>query len=243
MPVLHALGTSLDVDLSATGLDVAEFGRLWSRCVGSGRAQRAEGAEHQLTLLRGVSMEAATQDITRALIEANRGRLLMLHAGAVAHLETGRSLVYVAPGGTGKSTLTRVLGREFAYLTDETVGIDPHTLAIHPYPKPVTLAPAVGRRKEERAPDDLGLQPAHEAPSVGHIVLLRRTANRATADFTDLPVIEAITMITPESSSISELYRPLHTLAGMHARVGCTLVEYGDTSQIVDWCRGRLEGG
>lgn len=65
-----------------------------------------------------------TQDITRALIAAQIGTLLMLHAGAVSDPVTGRSLVYVAAGGTGKTTLTRRLGQRFGYLTDETVGID-----------------------------------------------------------------------------------------------------------------------
>lgn len=47
----------------------------------------------------------------------------MLHAGAVCHPDTSSSIAYAAPGGTGKTTLTRVLGRRYGYLTDETVGI------------------------------------------------------------------------------------------------------------------------
>ncbi|GAA4403401.1 hypothetical protein GCM10023153_33390 [Ornithinibacter aureus] len=51
---------------------------------------------------------------------------LRLHGlGAVVEVRcAGASLVYVAPGGTGKTTLSRLLGRRFGDLTDETVGVD-----------------------------------------------------------------------------------------------------------------------
>lgn len=50
----------------------------------------------------------------------------------------GASLVYVAPGSTGKTTLSQLLGQRFGYLTDETVGIaDDGT--IFPYPKPLSV--------------------------------------------------------------------------------------------------------
>lgn len=42
-----------------------------------------------------------------ALISTQTGRLLMFHAGAVAHPVIGRSLVFIAEGGTGKTTLAR----------------------------------------------------------------------------------------------------------------------------------------
>ena len=79
----------------------------------------------------------ATAKGGQAFIAARAGELLMLHAGAVAHPVTGRALVFVAPGGTGKSTLTRRLGKRYGYLSDGTVGSSPDTLRIHPNPQPI----------------------------------------------------------------------------------------------------------
>lgn len=234
---LAGLGTTISVDLSESGLDVDAFRHLWARCLSRDTTPRAE-----VTVRKGSSQESATQQITQAFIAARAGELLMLHAGAVAHQGTGRALVFVAPGGTGKSTLTRRLGKHYGYLSDETVGISPDTLRIHPYPKPITLAPEHGHPKRENSPDDLGLVPAPAVPVLADLVVLRRTAEREHATFTPLPVLDALTMIAPETSSLSKLPEPLHLMADVHRRAGCTLVEYGEGHQILQWCTDRLEG-
>lgn len=65
---------------------------------------------------------------------------LVLHAGAVADPGTGAAVLLVAPMEAGKSTLTTGLVRRgFSYLTDEAAIVDPETLAVVPYPKPLTL--------------------------------------------------------------------------------------------------------
>ena len=234
---LAGLGTTISVDLSESGLDVDAFRHLWARCLSRDTAARAE-----VTVRKGSSQESATQQITQTFIAARAGELLMLHAGAVAHPVTGRALVFVAPGGTGKSTLTRRLGKHYGYLSDETVGISPDTLRIHPYPKPITLAPEHGHPKRENSPDDLGLVPAPAVPVLADLVVLRRTAEREHATFTPLPVLDALTMIAPETSSLSKLPEPLHLMADVHRRAGCTLVEYGEGHQILQWCSDRVEG-
>ena len=234
---LAGLGTTISVDLSESGLDVDAFRHLWARCLYRDTTPRAE-----VTVRKGSSQESATQQITQAFIAARAGELLMLHAGAVAHPVTGRALVFVAPGGTGKSTLTRRLGKHYGYLSDETVGISPDTLRIHPYPKPITLAPEHGHPKRENSPDGLALLAAPDAPVLADLVVLRRTAEREHATFTPLPVLDALTMIAPETSSLSKLPEPLHLMADVHRRAGCTLVEYGEGHQILQWCTDRLEG-
>lgn len=235
---LLGLGTEVAVDLGDSGLDVTTFRHLWARCLSPDLPTRTDVA-----VRKNSSQEAATQQITQAFIAARAGRLLMLHAGAVAHEETGRALVFVAPSGTGKSTLTRRLGKRYGYLSDETVGIEPVTLRIHPYPKPITLAPDHGHQKRENSPDDLGLLPAPASPHLAHLAVLRRTPGRDAAAFTPLSVLDAVAMIAPETSSLSKLPRPLHLMAEVHRRAGCTLVEYGEVEQILRWCGDRLEGG
>ena len=55
--------------------------------------------------------QTSAQAVASSLaLAARAGQLLMFHAGAVAHPETGRALVFVAPGGTARrpraSTIT-----------------------------------------------------------------------------------------------------------------------------------------
>jgi hypothetical protein len=77
---------------------------------------------------------------TLAFIDARRGSLL-LHAGACADA-SGRAVVVHGGSGAGKTTLTAQLAMSgLAYLTDETVCLDPVSLAIEPFPKPLTVKP------------------------------------------------------------------------------------------------------
>ncbi len=72
---------------------------------------------------------------------ASRPDKLVLHAGAVSL--GGCGLLLPGPSGAGKSTLTAALvSGGFAYLSDEAAAIDPDSLEIEPYPKPLSLAGA-----------------------------------------------------------------------------------------------------
>lgn len=237
MVTVTGLGVRVNVDLNRTSLDPDEFAALWVRCLAPGGE-----AGPTVEISSGATQESATQQITQALIAARAGELLMLHAGGVAHPETGRALVFVAPGGTGKSTLTRALGARYGYLSDETIGIDPDTLEIHPYPKPITLATEHGQPKRENSPGALGLVPAPASPVLADLVVLRRTPGRDRAAFTPLGVLDTLAMIAGETSSLSRLPRPLHLMADVHRRAGGTLIEYGESAQIMDWCMARLDG-
>jgi hypothetical protein len=69
------------------------------------------------------------------------GGRLLLHAAGVADVHGG-SLLLCGPSGSGKTTLTaRLLERGWAYLSDETICLDPRTLSITPYRKPLTVKP------------------------------------------------------------------------------------------------------
>jgi len=179
-----------------------------------------------------LALQLLTQEVTRRLISAQIGRLLMMHAGAVSHPVTGDSLVFVAPGGTGKTTLAHVLGRHYGYLTDETVGID-GTGRIHPYPKPLSLRMPGAAFKDEASPDDLVLMPAHPAPTVKRVIVLRRPSGHDSGPIVEeLSTLDAVEAILPETSSIARLPRPLRTLADLTERCGpvlrCSYAEAGD---------------
>ena len=259
-PMLHALHlAALDASVEVRFVGPATqflFGaaeRAWSRCLAEGPrapARVAEpldvfvpapgpasaGAPGNPGLGQAMALQRLTQDVTRRLIAAQVGRLLMLHAGAVSHPVTGESLVFVAPGGTGKTTLARTLGRRYGYLTDETVGID-DSGRIHQYPKPLSLHVPGGGHKEEASPDDLGLARAHPEPTVRGVILLDRPPGHAGApDIVDLSTLDAVEQILPETSSLSRLPQPLRRLADLAEQCGpvlrCSYAEAGDLGPL-----------
>lgn len=179
-------------------------------------------------------LQGLTQQVTRALIAAQTGRLLMFHAGAVSHPGTGESLVFVAPGGTGKTTLARALGARYGYLTDETVGIEPGTWRIHPYEKPLSLRTGEPH-KAEVSPDEMGLVSAHDQPRVARVILLRRPTDHATGpDVEELGLLDAVAALLPETSGLVRLERPLHVVAELLEHTGPVLrVSYAEAEELL----------
>lgn len=235
---LSALGTVLPVDLSGTRLDPEEFRHAWSRClVGPETSATAEPLK-----ATGTSMAELTQSITRAFISSRFGELLMLHAGALCHPGTGAALVYVAPGGTGKTTLSATFGERYGYLTDETVAIEPHTWRVLAYPKPLSVRPVGGSGlKDEISPDVLGLAPAPADPHVTSMVLLQRDEAAEGPRAEPLDLLDAVAAICEQSSSIHLLDRPLHLLAELIADVGgVERWRYREAHTLTDLVTDRL---
>ena len=241
---LFTLGVRLRVGLTGASPDqVARFRSLWHLCLADSpgaRRQTPDGlvdgepvdggrldvgdrfaalsledphAESRLFML-------LTQQVTRAVIEAQAGRVLLLHAGALADPRTGASIVYVAPGGTGKTTLSRVLGPELAYLTDETVAITAAG-AILPYAKPLSIRrdPHDGV-KDETGPTALGLRLPDVTPWVAGVVILRRDQDARGVSVEQVDVLDALVKLAPESSSLARLPRALHRIAHLLESTG-----------------------
>lgn len=255
MERLRVAGLGASLDLHVTGSRVDEFVPMlrdaWRRCLDRPADVTAEPVTVRLDdtpaegrLVRGAGvltsddadrlMISATQSVTGSLIGARAGSLLMLHAGAVSHPVTGASLVYVAGGGTGKTTLTRFLGRHYGYLTDETVGIDSED-RILPYPKPLSIRVEPGHvHKHEFSPDSLGLRPAPPRPWVAKVILLERSDRHDGPEVTALGTIDAIAGLVPQSSSLSRLDRGLHRCADLLAATGGALhVRYAEAESLL----------
>lgn len=227
----------------------------WSRCLADGDAAPRVATAQAAAPLAVVgpaddsdeagraAMQRLSQDVTRHLIAAQTGRLLMFHAGAVSHPETGASVAFVAPSGTGKTTLARLLGRTHGYLTDETVGIEPATGRIHPYPKPLSIAPGERWRKVETSPDVLDLLPAHPAATVSRVVLLSREDSVGGAPQGQaLGTLDAVAGLIPETSALNRLERPLRTVADVLSRSGPLLrLTYRDAEHLVPVISALLE--
>lgn len=241
---LHGLAAS--TSLALLGPQVPELRKAletaWSRCLTPCGAEPPTPATNLQVLLGPAPEPAAeadppvaaerldallqqtTQAVTRTFITAQTGRLLMLHAGACADQETGAAVAYVAPGGTGKTTLSRVLGRTLGYLTDETVGITA-TGRIRPYPKPLSIrTDGRGAVKVETSPDEVGLLTAPTDPWLRRIVLLDRSdSHTGSPRLEQLGLADAIVALAPETSALSRLDRPLHLLADLIGATGPVL--------------------
>ena len=255
--VLHGLATRTEVRVEgARAPEVLDALRsAWSRCLApttvladssavpvrlleeGEQAQPGELSDDNVRRL----MQMLTQKVTLSKIEATAGRLVMFHAGAVTHPGTGRAIAYVAPGGTGKTTLSRRLGQRYGYVTDETVAITPDGL-VHPYPKPLSVLSPDGV-KDEVSPDALGLLAVPEEVRLAGVVLLRRGGDVERPTFTPLDTITAITELCPETSALSALPRPLHLLADLlDALPPPVRVSYRDAQDIDDELVAMLEG-
>lgn len=255
------LDTSVTVRFAGDQRDavIEAFLRAWSRCLDRPAETRGEsvtlalgtndghgGSRRQRRVASdnlGDLMQLATQRITNSLISARAGQFLMFHAGAVCHPRTGRSLVFVARGGTGKTTLARTLGATFGYLTDETVAIDSEGI-IRPYPKPLSIRVPGQSHKDELSPDELGLEQAHDRPFVDRVVLLRRSSGHdAAPEVRQLSLLDAIVALAPETSSLSKLDRGLHWCADLIERTG-PVVEwtYSEAEHLVPLASEILEG-
>lgn len=178
-------------------------------------------------------LSTGTQLITRALLAAQVGRLLLFHAGAVGHPTTGETLVFVAGGGTGKTTLARTLGRHYGYLTDESVGIDADNRVLA-YPKPLSLRTPAGWPKQETSPDALGLREPHAEACVAKVILLARDHTLTSPIVTELPLLDAIAALAPQSSSLYRLPQGLHRCADLLEATGGALeVRYAEAEELL----------
>lgn len=266
MDRLRVSGLGVGVELQLSGSRSEDLGGLlrsaWARCLDRPAELEADPITLSLETPAGASepasprgsaqiwtndadslMVMATQAVTAALIKAQAGRLLMFHAGALSHPDTGASVVFVAPGGTGKTTLARRLGHRYGYLTDETVGIDPAG-RILPYPKPLSLRTEGAAYKREFSPDDLGLLPAHPKPFVARIIMIERSdLHQDDPVVEELPLLTAISGLAPESSSLSSLDRGLHRCADLIEATGPVLrVRYSEADGLLG-LMSELVGG
>ncbi len=237
---LTALGVPVRLDVVGERADevAAELRTRWHLCLAErpspmatrisiGLGDRVEGdADTPVDRVRAPELDQllqiTTQAVTRAGIAGNVGRRLMLHAAGIAHPTTGATLACVAPGGTGKTTLCRTLAPRWTYVSDETVAIDADG-AVTPYPKPLSLRVPDRLAKVETDPRDLGLR-APEVPAhlVGLVVLERSDDHQGPPRLEPMDLLDAIVTLTPQSSSLSRLERPLHRLADLLERLPVT---------------------
>lgn len=179
-------------------------------------------------------MQGLTQSVTAAAIRARAGSLVMFHAGALCDQRTGATVAFVAPGGTGKTTMVRTLGPGRGYVTDETVGIA-FDGSVVPYAKPLSVRrPSAPMVKDEIPPRELRLELPRVDPWLAALVVLRRDLEPGVpVQVEKMELLDALVALAPETSSLAALERPLHVLAGLIEKVGgLRAVRYHDAVDL-----------
>lgn len=137
-----ALGVPIDV-AGLSSAEAAEFSAAWSRCLAAPGSQAA-ATVHRNPGDFARANESLTSAITLAAIDQLAGHRMMFHACGLADPVSGATIAFIAPSGTGKTTVARTLGPGLGYVSDETIAVDAE-LRIVPYPKPLSVKqPAAG---------------------------------------------------------------------------------------------------
>ncbi len=244
-PELHASAYTVDAFSARIGLTVSGSGRdalskevqrVWSRCLVT------EDAPHDADLEVCVEEDPAAlasarargalafHDVPQALhhlssavtvrgIDRYAGSMVMLHAAAVAS-PAGKVIGFIAPSGTGKTTLSRVLGAHYGYVTDETLAISGDRVLAYPKPLSVITESHEGI-KLQWSPDslDLALPPAEL--TLSRLVLLdRRDDGPDQPELTPVPHLRGIAELAEQTSYLPRLPGKLHTLSETVDAVG-----------------------
>lgn len=186
-------------------------------------------------------MHLLSQEVTLAVIGAQAGQFMMFHAVGLADLETGATAVFVAPSGTGKTTLARS-ATAFGYVSDETVGIR-SDLSVVAHPKPLSILHQ-GPYKQQLSPVQLGLAPAPSRLHALAFALLRRSDDGPEEPRVELvPTLEALALLAPQASYLARFEQPLHVMADLVEQTGgLRLIHYRSTVDVIPLVRPLLEG-
>ncbi|WP_169747642.1 arsenate reductase/protein-tyrosine-phosphatase family protein [Demequina iriomotensis] len=238
---LDAFGVRVAVDFAGADVApvVAAARRMWSRCLVAGEDDAPVEAALEVTVDRDPAVLAEarargglayddpshaihflTSSITVRAIERRVGGPVLMHAAGIAS-PTGEVVGFIAPSGTGKTTLARTLGAHYGYVTDETLAVD-SGLGVLAYPKPLSILDrTVGGLKEEWGPESLDLVPVPDAPlRLTRLLLIERDIYADRPVLEELPLLEGLAHLSEQISYLARLPRRLHTLADMVEGVG-----------------------
>lgn len=242
---IEVLGSVFAVDIPSAQ-DAGRIRTQWSRCMAPPDATVASTVPYGLQDDQDRRDYGLASALTLAGINQAAGSRLMLHAAGVADQDTGRVAVLVAASGTGKTTAAhRLCTAEFGYVSDETVSIGAADDVL-PYPKPlsVVIAGDSPHHKSQHGPDELGLQPCPPDTRAALFVLLDRDRDTTAAAeagaapaLEQLPLMDGLLELIPQTSALPAMQHPLQTLAGALQRAGgvwrLRYREVSDTAQLL----------
>lgn len=215
-------------------LDSDEDAVQEARSLGATASSSLEELMHWLTPL-----------VTTRAITARASSLLMMHACALSDPDTGATVLLAGPSGAGKTTVARVLGKSFGYVTDECSAIrDDHTLV--PFPKPLSLVTeSPSGVKEQASPSSLGLmEPPDEVDAVAVLYLDRQPDAPVEPEVTPVSNVQALGMLCPQVSFVGSRPAPLWRIVRLlDATGGLRRVSYRDAADLHGVVAGLVEAG
>ena len=183
-------------------------------------------------------------DVTIGAITAAGGNLL-LHAGAVARSD-GATAVLCGASGSGKSTLTAgLVTAGWAYVTDETVCLDPETLRIMPFRRPLSIKAGSHEVLAYLRPDPMYAgswvvppsalkgPPLPEQPLLPELLVFPTYRPGARLEVTRLSPGEAAFLAGTDSSRFADTREPLPSLARLARRAPAYRLVHGDLDAAV----------
>ncbi|WP_226532026.1 hypothetical protein [Microbacterium paraoxydans] len=180
------------------------------------------------------ALSALSTDVTmKALAHRRHDPVWMLHAAGLAARD-GRVVVLSAASGTGKTTAARHLSRRYAYVSDETIGIDDAGRVV-PYRKPLSIIQRRDAPKAQIALSSLdGGRALPDDLRVAKIVVLDRSDDGPEEPEVDpLDIAEALALLGPQTSYLADGPAPLRRIAALLAATGGAVrVRYREVDRI-----------
>ena len=178
-----------------------------------------------------VALARLSTTMNQTVAERRADDLLMLHAAALAHPETGRTVALGATSGTGKTSACVALGKTFGYLSDEIAGIAADGSMV-PYPKPLSVLTSAGP-KTQPSPDELGLARPTDPVRIGAVLLLERSADGPERpELVEVATVDAMAEIAANTFQLVALDRPLQRLAAVLRAVPVRRVRYREAETL-----------
>ncbi|WP_091035101.1 hypothetical protein [Microbacterium oxydans] len=180
------------------------------------------------------ALSALSTDVTiKALAHRRHDPIWMLHAAGLAAAD-GRVVVLSAASGTGKTTAARHLSQRYAYVSDETIGID-DTGRVVPYRKPLSIIEQDAAPKAQVALSSIG--GAHALPDelrVAKIVVIDRSPEGPDVpEIEPLDIADALALLGPQTSYLSDGPAPLQRIAALlEATGGAVRLRYREVTGI-----------
>ena len=238
---VDALGVTVRIEIGGLPpLDREHLAEAWSGALTETRASIAATVTPRPHFHFDETVADLTTQVTLAALSARRGELWMVHAGAVAD-EDGRVVMFSGRSGMGKTTLMSHLARDYAYVTDESVGVTVDG-RVTPYRKPLSIIDDSARAKSQVSPRRLGLRDLPPAPLRLHaVVVLDRDPRYGTARLEGLDIADALEAIAPQCSYLADLPHPLETLIGHIRSVGGAVrLRYRESADAIALVRELL---
>jgi hypothetical protein len=253
---IHGLLSSFEVP----GIPRHMYSFLDGRHAHGERLEVYRDGEHVTTTeVASTALRHLLWDVNRKVIEESPN-LYLLHASAVEH--AGRAVLFPAPMESGKTTLVAgMVIRGLRYITDETVAIDPATLTVRPYPKPLAIDQGSWDALSELRPNvDPSLEPFVEAgwfvppdairkdavasPCLPGFVIAPRYERGARTELVEMRRPDALITLAENSFNIPAFgaQRSMDILAAVVRRSRCYRLTVGDLAEACAMVLELMDG-